>query len=338
MEFIRNNTKKEYKHFQFYSYQVLLYIGLIFLSLQQFSYIEIIYKHLFNESYFSDYILNFAYNLGSIGLPLILIAKTTQFFKNNKKIRYDIIFNFIFLLVFALIESIGVVFLINIIYLRLGLTIPPESLEKLYETTLTLLSKFINANIFVDFFLFSLIFLFLFHNPKKHIKLFRSLISLPLLYLIVSYILMVLYRNDIIELNFYVTTLFPSKNIILYLLVISYLVFLKIFNKNRDDKNLESYQVSLFLSLGIIVISLLDFGLSFIPNIKSYGLGNSYFVFISIPFIIMFDYKKEIKHKWIKYTYPIYYLVNYSILYSKYLYLLLFATDLLVPILNFLNK
>lgn len=334
MDFIYRFKNKEHKHIQFYSYQTLLYIGLIFLSIQQFSFLGIVNNYITHENYLNINLLNFLYNLGTIGLPLILIAKITEFFKDGKKIRYNIIFNAIGTFLFAFIETIGIMLIISITYSRLNIPLDYIQNKHLFENILTLLSKFVNANVFVDLLIFSLLFLFLFHYPKKHLKLFRSLVLFPLLYIIISFILMILYKLSIIELNFYLASFLPSKKILLHFLVLSYLFYLKIYNKNRESKVLESHKVSIFLTLIIIIICLIDFIFSFFPNLKTFGLGSSYYIFISIPFILMFDYKKPIKFKWVKYTYPCYNLINYTILISKYMYLLLIVTDLIGPLIE----
>ena len=80
----------------------------------------------------------------------------------------------------------------------------------------------------------------------------------------------------------------------------------------------RALHAAIFLSVCLAVLSLADFGLSFLPYAAKWGLGKSYFAVFCIPFLFFYDDRKPT----LKRDYTIYSVVYFIVLvYIVFIYL-----------------
>ncbi len=315
----------------FMSYQVLKYIGMFLVTISQMVTLGTIYNLIFgtkgilNETW--TYILSM---LSVIGLPLVLIGTLSNIIYNRKKVFVYLGLYLALGIAFVFIVQLGIWGYMNILISNSGLKLTTEQTTWLGNAIITALGKFQSLNIFMDLFLVALFYLFMFYKPKKiDVKLFRWGVLIPIAYLITSYILNTCNKFGVISLNFYGLSFLVSKKPSAYAIFLSMLIYLKIFNKETEegDFNVDSFDFSIFMSLAIVFISIIDAFFYFIPNATKFGFGDSYCYFMCVPFVLCYDYNKEIKHPWIGFTMPAYYGVTYGII-------LYFFTALIVLVLT----
>ena len=189
-------------------------------------------------------------------------------------------------------------------------------------------------NIFIDLFLCSLIFFFVFYTPKDGFKtdkkrlIFRLLIILPILYEIGSIILKYQVAMGAYQIPFFLFFLLTSKPPLMFLSFLAIVLFAKLFELKRIEKhseefalehaktNAHSLRFSIMISIIFFVAAVIDlivfFGASVavavglggddeavinaMNVIQSLGFGNSFALLLIIPIVIFFSYTKTHKN------------------------------------------
>lgn len=323
----------------FLSYQVLKYIGLLLIGISQFVMIREIYAYVFPNSGFiiSDNFASLLKSLCVIGTPLVMISLFANFMYNRQNIKFFMLLYFVLIVVFAFGEKIGIGVLANFIYKELnGTDLTTQQAEEVIRDLQVILVSNGGINMFIDFFLFACIFFFIFYTPKKHVRLFRWCVCIPLGYLIASTCLFITlnFRPDLynvwdIYLLSEIVNLCPSKNLSTYILYFAVLYYVSRKDKELDFKGVESRDFSRFVCILLVLLSIAEMFLSYIPNIDKLNLGNSYYLFVCVPIVLLFDYKCEIKHPWITYTQPIYFGLQYSFFFYYLEKMLVYVLQLL---------
>ncbi len=299
----------------FFSYQILKYIGVVLLTVSQLVTLNSIYSLYFGTTNFiDDNLKTLLKTIGQIGLPLVLIATLAGIIYNRKRIYLYLGFYAAGAISFVFLEQLAIHLYVMMLLSQGGVTISAETLQSIEQLIITFLNEFVSLNVFVDLFLCACFFFFMFYRPKKRQFLFRICFFLPLSYLIAGYILAVLRKYGILSLNFYLVSFLPSKKPIAYAIVFAMLIYLKIFNGNNDEFIVDSRSFALYISIAVVFFCIIDALFSFMPDAKNFQVGDNYMLFISVPFLLCFDYKRPIKHRWISYTIPAYYAASYGVL------------------------
>ncbi len=310
------------------SYQVLKYIGMVLLTVSQLVTLNHIYSLYFDTpSILDENGESLLKTIGQIGLPLVLIATLAGIVYNRKRIFLYLGFYAAGAISFVFLEQLAIHLYVIMLLHQGGVSVSAETLQAVEQLIITLLNEFISLNVFVDLFLCACFFFFMFYRPKKNVFLFRICIALPILYLITGYVLTVLRKYGILSLNFYAVSFLPSKKPIAYAIVFAILIYLKVFNGGGDEFIIDSRSFALYLSLAVVFFCIIDALFSFMPWAKNFQVGDSYMLCISVPFLLCFDYKKPIRHRWISYTVPAYYAVSYGVL-------LFFYSSIVIDILS----
>ena len=306
------------------SYQVIKYIGAVFLVLNQLVNLNKVSTYYFTTSAFLNSTLtSLLGTIGQMGLPLLMIGTVAGIMRNRKYIFVYLIAYGAGALSFLFLEQAGIVAYLYILSYASGLKPNFNILVSLKDIVVRLQTQFVSINVFVDLFLVAAFFFFLFYNPKKHVKVFRSLVALPAAYLLVAYILMVLSRFGVLTLNVYVLSMLPSKKMSAYAIVLSMLIYLRIFSKDRDGYSVNSKTFAVYMSFVVVFICIIDAFFYCLPNSKNFCVGNSYMLFTCVPLVLLFDYKATIKHRWISWTMPVFYIVAYGTILYFYTIILL---------------
>lgn len=258
----------------------------------------------------------------TLSLPLILFAAFVFILKaKNKKamiITYALLAVVIYLLMLFLFERYFLSFL-HVIHPEMT----PEEIRN-YATEKALGLKIFHYNIFIDLTLCSAFYYFCCETPKKFANNSKKMIAfrlcaiIPVVYMVISMILCGLLNNGTLTLDVEFVGLLTCRSPASYLAFFSIALFLAIrqsiyLRKGGTIQGYEIYsktnghsvQFSIACSIIIAVVCLLDFLFGLIPGGPSFGWGDSKFMFVIIPFIMLISYTKEHKNKTIDLFLPI---------------------------------
>ena len=297
------------------SYQVVKYIGAILLVLSQLVTLNKVYSVYFGNGGFLDTTLtNVLGTIGQMGLPLIMMGTVAGIMRNRKRIFLYLIAYAVGAASFILIEQVAVTGYLCFVLKVSGITIDVDVIATVEAIIISTLHQFTSLNVFVDLLLVASFYFFLFYTPKKHVKVLRWFVLVPACYFLASYVLTVLNKFGAVDLDIYILYLLPSKKISAYAIVLSMLLYLKIFSTNKEIPNVSSRSFAVFMSFVIVFLCIIDAFLGCFPNASNFCVGGSYMLFTCVPIVLLFDYKAPIKHPWISWTLPGFYLVGYGTL------------------------
>lgn len=301
------------------SYQVVKYIGAVLLVLSQLVTLNKVYSAYFsNGGFLNDALTSVLGTVGSMGLPLIMMGTVAGILRNRKRIFWYMGAYAVGAASFILIEQIAVTSYLYFVLKMSGIAIDPDVIAVVETIILLTLHQFTSLNVFVDLLLVASFCFFFFYTPKKHVKVFRWFVSLPLSYLLAAYVLTVLNKFGETQLDIYILYLLPSKKISAYAIVLSMLLYLKIFSTDKEHPNVDGKSFAVFMSFVIVFLCIIDAFLGCFPKASNFCVGSSYMLFTCIPVVLLFDYKAEIKHRWISWTLPGFYLLSYGTLLCFY--------------------
>lgn len=157
-------------------------------------------------------------------------------------------------------------------------------------------TSFANTNIFIDLFIMTLFYYFLFKDIKseqkwKHV-LFRSCAFIPVIYLGIC---MFLKNQSIMDLSKYVSFLLPlfaTRKIPIYVFYLLTCLFFKLYQSKKQSEP-SPLLFSIIISSILAFIAGMEFICSFFPVLKKFGLGENYLIIIGVPIIMLFNYKKS---------------------------------------------
>lgn len=262
-----------------------------------------------------DYMFNVFDFLEEIALPMFLIAAFCFVLNKPREVRGRLIIYF----VFALAIYCGIMIAFYRYAIPLIEKLNPSLLEtaNLYaEANQEILATFgslINYNIFIDLFLCTLFFFFTNYTPKnlgkKGLKVFRACAIIPVLYVIASVIVYGLFKTGSITLSVWsfalLTCRTPASYIVFFALSL-YLQYRKYNYLQRGGTDAGygiyfktkacSLHFSIYCSIVLAIVSLVDFLLSFIPGAETWLIGSSYNMVFIIPFVMLLSYSREHKN------------------------------------------
>ena len=217
-----------------------------------------------------------------------------------------------------------------------------ELLATLAETlTTSVVRSHLNVNVFLDLFLCTSFYFFMDYTPKKlrggKLLLFRCCGVFPITYLILGMVISGLNRSNWanIQIPLEVVALLPSRKlpgILLFLFMVLYVKFhrAELTERGFTPEEMRQYQLSnrdswhfgLFISLMLILLSLADYGLSFVPGLSGWSIGSSTTLYVAVPFILLFSYNRKVKCKFLDALVPVYYVLNYVFLFFFVIFLI----------------
>ena len=254
-------------------------------------------------------------------MPLMLIANFSQLFRDRSTLVTTLLKNGACALgVFLAFLFVYFRYAVLIVKKVTGVTgegMTTSEASALVDRILSGLFGFLRQlSYFVDYFNCSLIAFFLLYKPKKYfqgdkIRIFRSLVLIPIIWSIVGYILLGV-NNEGTVIPGYIYPLIPLKPpvfLLAYLLLVLYLKdkeqrFLKSGKTEEEfDKDFFSPEsvrsFSIFASATLGICSVIDFIilLLFIEDktMQRIGFGNGSLMFLVIPIILFYDYGKKMK-------------------------------------------
>lgn len=198
----------------------------------------------------------------------------------------------------------------------------------LVDITQDFIKSKIQINVFSDLFAFSLFNLFINYTPKKifngkKLIIFRLFAIIPVTFVIVSYILKVLFGLGLIDISVYGFLFMSTKSPFVFFVFITASLWIKnrerIFLKLGGTKteynnylktNRNSLSFSLHLSFIIIAFAIIEFFVYiyllifytfvleaeaevFFSALPIYGVGQTFSLLLSIPFIMLYSYTRN---------------------------------------------
>ena len=74
-----------------------------------------------------------------------------------------------------------------------------------------------------------------------------------------------------------------------------------------------SFQFSLFACGALVLVSLVDTALGYIPALAEWGMGQSSMMWMAFPVLLLYSYRRVPKHKIFNAAVPLYYVVHYAV-------------------------
>ncbi len=279
-----------------------------------------------------------------LGLPCFLVANLGQIFEHKTDYKKMVIKYVILMLGLYIIINAFIFHYVAYTIMRLNAISYVEALFKVDDFFASLGMTMGNINVFVDLFLFTLMYFFLMYNPVKRFKgkkiyIFRSFIIFPILYELACIIIKYQAAVGNIYLPFYFATLMTSKTPIIFLAFLTVLFLFKwrqfkYYKYGGLEKDYErfmktnksSFVFSLTICLTFIAFVLIDFLVTiFITIYKcidlnmfdidaitygmsvagALGFGLSFPFLIVAPMFLLFSYTRQHKNKVIDILIPI---------------------------------
>ena len=307
------------------SYRVLRILAWICLALGQVVLLNSIGTNMFGYNQIGETGTLICSLFASLSTPFFIIASFGLVLSGRRDI-HD------FMLVYGLAYlGMGLGFVlfylryINGLFVKMGLDATPFPV--LLEG---FLADKVQVNVFADLFAFSLFHFFMNYTPKRIFKgksliVFRLFSLIPILFIIGSYVIKILYATDVIEIPFYIFPFLTTKSPIIYFVF----VVVSLWIKNRErwfiklgatkkeyqhflNTKRNSLSISVHLSLLILVsvifdillflFALIHLTLKNIPQeaifdiiVNTYGVGQASGMVLAVPFILLYSYQR--KHK-----------------------------------------
>lgn len=210
-----------------------------------------------------------------------------------------------------------------------------------------LVRSHLNINVFQDLFLATVFYYFTAYTPRKisggKLVLFRTCAIFPALLLMGGTVLSGMNRANMIHLPLGIVCILTSRKPAGILLIFSMVLFIKYHEAEYAERhrgirdgfseylktNRNSLHFSLFISIVLALLSLLDWRLGFIPGMNSWGIGSSSTMFAAIPFILLFSYNRQTRFRFLDAFVPIYYILHYILLFIFLMALLAAAPQIL---------
>ena len=308
------------------SSRYLSLLAWIAIAFGQINIVNSIFVAIFDFSMLSNFfnvIFSFIY---VISTPLFIIASYGRTLSGNG--------SYLDFFISKGLSYFGIGIAVGIFYLRYlrGLLRRVEGDEMLPELMNNIIIERVNINIFADIFVLGLFHFFVNYNPKvyfqgKKIIIFRSLCIIPILYIIISNILIILSGTTKFILPFYIYPFITvrSPSVCLIFICTSLWIknrertFLKLGSTKKEYKkfiltNRNSLSYSIFLSSVIVIFCVIEFIVMMIfcgyqksvnnandiqidALTKLYGFGECFSLIISIPFIMLYSYTKTHENK-----------------------------------------
>ena len=311
---------KDIKYRPFISANLLRIIAVIFLGISQIAAISLLYfKMIGGLTEEGTNKLTFLKSFVNISTPLLLVTILANITRNKEKLKKYCIIYFVLAIGFYLSEIfifrvIIVPFLEETFLYMLNVEgeMPAEAHTFILKIVSYISSVFANLNTFLDIFLCSLFAFFALYEPniksKKGLILFRLGTLIPVLYFIVSNILTSLHNYGILNYGIEIGALVVHRNYACFAFFFIVVLYLKYREKRINEKDLrflkyEKYATTnkglLLFNLTIItlilILSLIDFLLSFIPNASYLNIGTAYNMYLCTPFLLFFNSQRK-KH------------------------------------------
>lgn len=328
-----------------YGYLGLRFVGFAFIALSQLAIMYIIVETsilIDTGDYTALYTVDFEaidnlMKLGNVGKPIIMCTLFAIIFVRGKNLIKTIIFFFVTAVLFYVGEVIVLsrVLLPFLKALFMVYELPYEYFDIIYPMLLSYASSFANLNVFLDMFLCTLIYAFLWYTPKSvpqnKMVFYRLLAIIPYAYIICSFLFSTLYKFNVISYDpIFIDALFCKGSLPSFIIFTSLILFLKyrerIYYKNhKNDIPFEmyiktssySFSYSVFLAIVLAVISVIEFLLNLIPETKLLPFGGNYYLFFAIPFVLLFNVNKITKFKIAKAIVPTWMFFHYFLFVSS---------------------
>ena len=185
--------------------------------------------------------------IGSLPLPLLLISKFSKIINNEGQWKKTILKSFLIALALFIVDNfVAIHFGYQLVNIGEQKHSWWDSLFLISSYLIDLKVNILLLNIFIDMFLYWLIYFFLMFKPKNASKnktlVFRFLVTLPILYEIGGIVVKFLICSINLQLPCFVLFMLPSKSPLISLAVIALFFCLKVF-RTRYLKRFENKQI-----------------------------------------------------------------------------------------------
>ena len=291
------------------------------------------------------------YSISRLVPPLLVVGLFGRLIQRpDKTVRVIIYYGVLTLIVFAA-ELIFYYMGFDQILLYLS---EAENIEDYLIFAINRLAKtamifYSNLNIFLDMLLAVIFFKFYMLAPKseffkKHIKVYRSMSLLVVLYIIASTLIIGFEKNNIVKFPLALNSLLSARGIYVYLLFFAMCIYFRFRFPNLRNtgnylgelqkSNLEIYNFTVFSCLILLGLTLISRFTELFSIFNGYRLDYAYNYFYLVPWILFYNYTIKPRFKYIVIFYGIYYAILGFILFGAYSYVLVYLLEVFKVISN----
>ncbi|MCR5705408.1 MAG: hypothetical protein K6G48_01205 [Acholeplasmatales bacterium] len=199
-----------------------------------------------------------------------------------------------------------------------------------YDLISMITRAYANVNMFIDLAACVVFYKFFMLRPKKdffkkHMRIYRGLSLVPLVFVIMSMVLQGLERKYILDMPFALGAMLSSHGIYVYLVFIFLCVFYKyMYKKEKEeffyypDEGIGLFFYNSYLIIFIIIVSIVSRILGMFDSLRDFGLGYGRSYYLVSPLIVFYNHKIRARFRFLKLIYFMYYMVLFLILFGMY--------------------
>ena len=278
--------------------------------------------------------------LGAMMMPLFVLANFSLILRNHTSYKRVLLFfggmTLVIILAFYIVVQRYTKAVVNLI------CDTPAEAQEMLDTLFG--HMFVSGiNVFLDLFLCTLFAFFLNYRPKKFftgkkIAIFRCFALLPLIYTVGFFIIKYLNAMERITVSTLLIPLFPSKSFIIFVAFAIVALYIKFFEvrhvrkgctleevQQYEQTNRNSLRVSIVTSIVFALCAIVDVAIyvafvlvardrpgmteagleAYGTTLSQLGFGQGLSLLLVIPFVLLFSYTREVKHKQLDKLVPI---------------------------------
>ena len=206
-----------------------------------------------------------------------------------------------------------------------------------------------NFNVFWDLFLYTAVYSFACGHPKKlkggKLLLFRSCAAIPATWLLISAMVSARIRTSMVQVPVELVAALSTRS----LSGLALFFMMVLFQKYREAElavddptgaswkvfsrtNRSALQFSCFSWAALAIVSVADGLLGFIPALAEWGIGATPYMWTAGPFLMLYSYNRQPRHKWLNVAVPVYYVLHVVIVVLGMMLLTDRVFDIFMPV------
>ena len=286
------------------------------------------------------------YSLSRLVPPILILGLFARLIQKPQEVKKAFTQYFIMTALLFVAELIFYYFFFQEIFKEI--LIQENVDEKIIILSTMFLQEFMmfyaNLNIFIDMLIAVIFFKFFMCNPKttffkNHIRIYRSLSILPVLYILVSGMLVGFEKLMYVSLPVWLISLFSNRGIYFFLIFACMCIYFKIRFKEKNENyishlknNSETLYFTVFICLVLLGITVVSKLFAFDTRMAIFKLDYAYNYYLLIPFVLVYNYSIKPRMRFAVILYAIYYIFIFFILFVFYSAILYFVIDIFVAL------
>lgn len=291
------------------------------------------------------------YSISRLVSPILILGLFGRLIQKPNNIK-SIFIRYLIMTLLVFLVEIGFYYLTydNLLdYLVEAENVDPKIVGMIQNLSKNAMLFYANLNMFLDLLISIIFFKFFISMPKikyfqKHIKVYRSFSIFPILYIILSTIILGFEKKGIIQFPLIFNSLLSARGIYVYILFFPMCIYFKIrfrkcgnkvnYIQEMQKSNLEMFNFVVFSCLVLLVISLVSKLTLLWSDAIAFRLDFGTLYFYLIPIVLFYDFTIKPRFKYMIIFYGLYYALIGAFLFAGYVYIFDYIIELLKIVSN----